>query len=194
MYGSGAVAGHRAAARGRMRPGTRAHLVAKLAGAGMWAAVIPTWVLVDAPPGWRRAAAPAGAAAMTNDGPAGQAAHRWHALAAKSRLMLLSAGRRWLSETESLLAEVTPARRGTAPQLPAVRAPAGGKDAGTAIPYPGARISRSAGSGWRDCPRARLPCQGWRPERRMTHRRPLRCPPPGRHRSTQCPVSTLPGQ
>jgi hypothetical protein len=48
------------------------------------------------------------------DGPAGEAAHRWQALAVVSRLMPRSAGRRWLAEAESLLAEVTDARRGAA--------------------------------------------------------------------------------
>ena len=48
------------------------------------------------------------------DGSAGQAVHRWRTLAVMSRLMPASAGRRWLGEAESLLAEVTPARRGAA--------------------------------------------------------------------------------
>src|SRR5436305_2300915 len=48
------------------------------------------------------------------DGPAGQAAHRWRTLAVVSRLMPASAGRRWLAEAESLLAELPPARRGAA--------------------------------------------------------------------------------
>jgi hypothetical protein len=48
------------------------------------------------------------------DGPAGEAVHRRHALAVVSRLMPRSAGRRWLAEAESLLAEVTAARRGAA--------------------------------------------------------------------------------
>jgi hypothetical protein len=49
-----------------------------------------------------------------DDGPAGPAAHRWHTLAAVSRLMPGPAGRRWLAEAESLLSEITPARRGAA--------------------------------------------------------------------------------
>jgi hypothetical protein len=48
------------------------------------------------------------------DGPADQAAHQWRALAVVSRLMPASAGRRWLAEAESLLAEVTAARRAAA--------------------------------------------------------------------------------
>jgi hypothetical protein len=49
-----------------------------------------------------------------DDGPVGEALHRWHALVMVSRLMPRSAGRRWLAEAESLLAEVTDARRGAA--------------------------------------------------------------------------------
>jgi hypothetical protein len=45
-------------------------------------------------------------------GPADEAVHPWHTLAVVSRLMPASAGRRWLAEAESLLAEVTAARRG----------------------------------------------------------------------------------
>jgi hypothetical protein len=48
------------------------------------------------------------------DGPVGEATHRWHALVAVSRLMPASAGRRWLAEAESLLAEIAPVRRGAA--------------------------------------------------------------------------------
>jgi hypothetical protein len=47
-------------------------------------------------------------------GPAGEAVHQWQALAAVSRLMPASAGRRWLAEAESLLAEVTAAQRDAA--------------------------------------------------------------------------------
>jgi hypothetical protein len=46
-----------------------------------------------------------------DDGPAVEAVHRWRALAVLSRLMPASAGRRWLAEAESLLAEVTDTRR-----------------------------------------------------------------------------------
>jgi hypothetical protein len=49
-----------------------------------------------------------------DDGPVGEAVHRRRTLAVVSRLMPASAGRRWLAETESLLAEVTAARRGAA--------------------------------------------------------------------------------
>lgn len=47
-------------------------------------------------------------------GTAGEAVHQWRTLAVVSRLMPASAGRRWLAEAESLLAEVTGARRGAA--------------------------------------------------------------------------------
>jgi hypothetical protein len=47
-------------------------------------------------------------------GPASEAAYRWRALAVVSRLMPASAGRRWLAEAESLLAEAGAARRGAA--------------------------------------------------------------------------------
>jgi hypothetical protein len=49
-----------------------------------------------------------------DDGPGGAAAHRWHLLVMVSRLMPRSAGRRWLAEAESLLSEITAARRGAA--------------------------------------------------------------------------------
>jgi hypothetical protein len=45
-------------------------------------------------------------------GPTGEAVRGWRALAVVSRLMPASAGRRWRAEAESLLAEVTAARRG----------------------------------------------------------------------------------
>ena len=45
---------------------------------------------------------------------ADQAVHWWRTLAVVSRLMPASAGRRWLAESESLLAEVAAARRGAA--------------------------------------------------------------------------------
>ena len=47
-------------------------------------------------------------------GTAATAVHGWPALAAVARLMPAAAGRRWLAEAESLLAEVTAARRGAA--------------------------------------------------------------------------------
>jgi hypothetical protein len=48
------------------------------------------------------------------DGPAGPAVRGWRTLAVMSRLMPRTAGRRWLAEAQSLLAEVTAARRGAA--------------------------------------------------------------------------------
>jgi hypothetical protein len=49
-----------------------------------------------------------------DDGPDGGAVHGWRTLAVVARLMPASAGRRWLAEAESLLAEVAAARRGAA--------------------------------------------------------------------------------
>ena len=49
-----------------------------------------------------------------DDGPAGPAAHRRHMLVMVSRLMPGPAGLRWLAEAESLLSEITAARRGAA--------------------------------------------------------------------------------
>lgn len=49
-----------------------------------------------------------------DDGPADAAVHRWRMLVMVSRLMPRSAGLRWLAEAESLLSEVTAARRGPA--------------------------------------------------------------------------------
>jgi hypothetical protein len=46
--------------------------------------------------------------------PVGAVAHRWRTLVALSRLMPRSAGQRWLTEAESLLSEITAARRGAA--------------------------------------------------------------------------------
>jgi hypothetical protein len=48
------------------------------------------------------------------DGPVGTAAHQWHLLVMVSRLMPGPAGRRWLTEAESLLSEITAGRRGAA--------------------------------------------------------------------------------
>jgi hypothetical protein len=48
------------------------------------------------------------------DGPAGEAVRGWHTLAVVSRLMPRTAGRRWLAEAQSLLAEVTATQRGAA--------------------------------------------------------------------------------
>jgi hypothetical protein len=47
-------------------------------------------------------------------GPVSEAAHRWRMLVMLSGLMPLSAGQRWLTEAESLLSEITAARRGAA--------------------------------------------------------------------------------
>jgi hypothetical protein len=49
-----------------------------------------------------------------DDGPVGVAAHWWPVLLAVSRLMPRPAGRRWLAEAESLLAEIAAARLGAA--------------------------------------------------------------------------------
>ena len=46
--------------------------------------------------------------------PVGAVVHRWRMLVALSRLMPRSAGQRWLTEAESLLSEITAARRGAA--------------------------------------------------------------------------------
>jgi hypothetical protein len=64
--------------------------------------------------GWRGKGSGLSGHGRDDDGPAGEAVHRWRALAVVSRLMPASAGRRWLAEAESLLAEVTAARRGAA--------------------------------------------------------------------------------
>ncbi len=58
------------------------------------------------------------------DVPAGVGAiRRWRLLAMVSRLMPGSAGRRWLAEAESLLAEIKPGRRGAAIRSYLVTAP-----------------------------------------------------------------------
>ena len=49
-----------------------------------------------------------------DDGPAGAAPHSWHMLLMVERLMPRPAGRRWLAEAESLLAEIAPGLRGAA--------------------------------------------------------------------------------
>jgi hypothetical protein len=49
-----------------------------------------------------------------DDGPGGPTAHRWRMLVMASLLMPRSAGHRWLAEAESLLSEITAARRGAA--------------------------------------------------------------------------------
>ena len=65
--------------------------------------------------GWRgKGSGLSGRGRDDGDGPAGEAVHRWRTLAVVSRLMPRPAGRRWLAEAESLLAEATVARRGAA--------------------------------------------------------------------------------
>jgi hypothetical protein len=49
-----------------------------------------------------------------DDGPVAVATYRWRMLVMVSRMMPGAAGRRWLAEAESLLAEVAAARRGAA--------------------------------------------------------------------------------
>ena len=107
-----------------------------LAGAGMWIALGAAEVLAPGPAGWvrvtfaccmgfsafsfivvyRRRSGRTGSGLSVRgwdeaDGPDGGAVHRWRALVTVSRLMPRSAGRRWLAEAESLLAEVTGTRR-----------------------------------------------------------------------------------
>lgn len=127
-----------------MMPRTRLEWVEKLAGAGMWIAIGAFTYVVSTRPEWKWAAAGCimtlavvSAAAgiprrlagrrmvfrkgsgvsgrgRDDDGPAGEAMYRWRTLTVMSRLMPASAGRRWLAEAESLLAEITAARRGAA--------------------------------------------------------------------------------
>jgi len=113
-----------------------------LAGAGMWLAIGAAVILPPDRAGWVRVTAACcyGLAALSftavyavrrrrgrrtggglsvrgrddDGGPVGGAVHRWRTLAVVSRLMPRSAGRRWLAEAESLLAELTAARRGAA--------------------------------------------------------------------------------
>ena len=113
-----------------------------LAGAGMWIAIGAAVVLAPGRAGWVRvtAACGYGLAALSftavyaarrrrsrrtgnglsvrgrddDDGPDGEAVHRWRTLVVVSRVMPRSAGRRWLAEVESLLAELTAPRRGAA--------------------------------------------------------------------------------
>jgi len=82
-------------------------------------AVTAVGVSIDMPAGrgWgnpRKGLGLGGRVRDDDDGHAGAAAHRWRMLAVVSRLMPRSAGRRWLAEAESLLAEIAPARRGAA--------------------------------------------------------------------------------
>ncbi|HEY7278065.1 MAG TPA: hypothetical protein VH594_19000 [Trebonia sp.] len=127
-----------------MMPRTRLEWVEKLAGAGMWIAIGASSYVASTRPEWKWAAAGCVMALAVvsavagiprrlagrrvvlrkgsglsgrgrdGDGPAGEAVHRRRTLAVVSRLMPASAGRRWLAEAESLLAEVTAARRGAA--------------------------------------------------------------------------------
>ena len=64
--------------------------------------------------GWRGKGSGHSGRGRDDDGPAGEAVRRWRTLAVVSRLMPASAGRRWLAEAESLLAEAAAARRGAA--------------------------------------------------------------------------------
>ncbi len=50
----------------------------------------------------------------TDAGPVGAPSYQWRTLVMVSRLMPGTAGRRWLAEAESLLSEITAARRGAA--------------------------------------------------------------------------------
>ena len=110
-----------------------------LAGAGMWIALGAVEVLAPGPAGWvrvtfgccmgfsalsfiavyrrdrRRAGNGLSARGRGDDyGSGDEAVHGWRTLAAVSRLMPRSAGRRWLAEAASLLAEIPAARRGEA--------------------------------------------------------------------------------
>lgn len=110
-----------------------------LAGAGMWIAVGAAVAVLPGLAGWVRVtfACCMGLTALSfiavyrsrgrgtgnglgvrgwddDGGPDGGAVHGWRMLAVMSRLMPASAGRRWLAEAGSLLAEVPAARRGTA--------------------------------------------------------------------------------
>jgi hypothetical protein len=109
-----------------------------LAGAGMWIALGAAEVLAPSPAGWvkvtfaccmglsafsfiaryrrerRRTGNGLSVRGRDDDYGPGGAVHGWRTLAVVSRLMPVSAGRRWLAEAESLLAEVPPARRGAA--------------------------------------------------------------------------------
>ena len=111
--------------------------IAWLAGAGMWIAVGAAVAVPPGLAGWVRVtfACCMGLTALSfitvyrghkrrtgnglsvhgrddDDGRAGAAVHQRHTLRMVSLLMPPSAGRRWLAEAESLLAEVAAARRG----------------------------------------------------------------------------------
>jgi hypothetical protein len=71
----------------------------------------------DLPGGRRRGGSSSGLSGHGRDdhgGPVTGAAHRWRMLVMLSGLMPRSAGQRWLTEAESLLSEITAARRGAA--------------------------------------------------------------------------------
>jgi hypothetical protein len=109
-----------------------------LAGAGMWIALGVAEVLAPGPAGWvrvtfaccmgltavsfiaayRRGGGRAGNGLSVRGwgdaGGPGGAVHGWRTLAVVSRLMPAPAGRRWLAEAGSVLAEVPAARRGAA--------------------------------------------------------------------------------
>jgi len=124
-----------------MRPRTPSQWVKVLASAGMWIAIAVAVIQasVSASRPWvasactmtfavissaaalsghlgsrRRGGGLGGRGRDDDDGPAGEAPHRWPTLAVVSRLMPAPVGRRWLAEAESLLAETTAARRGAA--------------------------------------------------------------------------------
>jgi hypothetical protein len=65
-------------------------------------------------PGGRRRGSGWSGRGRDDDGSGSAAAHRWHMLVMASRLMPGSAGRRWLTEAESVLSETAAARRGAA--------------------------------------------------------------------------------
>jgi hypothetical protein len=65
-------------------------------------------------PGGRRRGSGWSGRGRDDDGSGSAAAHRWHMLVMASRLMPGSAGRRWLTEAESVLSEIAAARRGAA--------------------------------------------------------------------------------
>jgi hypothetical protein len=110
-----------------------------LAGAGMWIMLGAAVVLVPEAAGWVRVtfACSMGLTAISfiavyrrrsgragnglsaqvrgeDDEPDRETVRRWRTMAMMSRLMPASAGRSWLAEAESLLAEVAPDRRGAA--------------------------------------------------------------------------------
>ena len=113
-----------------MMPRTRLEWVEKLAGAGMWIAIGASvvaastrpelrWVLAGCVMAFAVVSAVAGIPrrragrplVLRKAGPRDEAVHRRRTLALASRLMPASAGRRWLAEAESVLAEITAARR-----------------------------------------------------------------------------------